>query len=643
MSQNPFAIYDNHPSPSRKRRSASVRREVDIIPVEEATEKDQRAFSRPGTQFAITPLAVSIVVVMAVFFARLLYLQVLQGNSYRSLAEQNRTHTEVEKALRGVLYDQSGKQLVKNIPNFTLVLNPDAISFYSTAEYQLQREEIVAATGLPATEIDAGLNRARESQHTVILREHIPYEEALQLVVRLEKVASLEVLTYYAREYSEGDAFGHLIGYTGKISEVEYQAHREEEYLFTDDIGKAGIEKSHETDLRGSDGYVDSEVDAQGNKQTIISERPAVSGNNLHLTIDSALQQRLYDELQRVVEQGSLPGASAIAIDPRDGSILALVSYPSYNSNAFSSGISNDEYKKLIEDERNPLFHRAISGEYPSGSTFKPVVAAAALEEGIITPSTTVESTGGVTIDRFFFPDWKSGGHGTTNVIKALAESVNTFFYLIGGGDNETNTGLGVERITEYAKRFSFGSTTGIDLPGEAEGFLPSKAWKEEFKDEPWYIGDTYHLAIGQGDILVTPLQIALMTATLANGGTLYQPHVVDHITNAAGETIQIIEPTVLRSEAVSSRSVRVVQQGLREAVLTGSARSLQSLPVTSAGKTGTAQFGTGEKTHSWFTAFAPYENPEIAITVMVEEAGGGNDAALPIARTALNQYFSRD
>jgi penicillin-binding protein 2 len=260
-----------------------------------------------------------------------------------------------------------------------------------------------------------------------------------------------------------------------------------------------------------------------------------------------------------------------------------------------------------------------------------------------VTPQTAVLSTGGITIQGGFeFPDWKPGGHGLTNISKALAESVNTYFYLAGGGDNETTSGLGVERITDYARRFGLSAETGIDLPGEEDGFLPSKAWKEEFKNEPWYLGDTYHLAIGQGDILVTPLQVATYTVAFANGGTLYRPAVVSSRTDHTGAMVSTVEPEVLNSGMVSDTTMQVVRQGMREAVLTGSARSLLTLPVTSAGKTGTAQFGSGEKTHSWFTAFAPYENPEIAITVLVEEAGQGGDAALPITKQVLQAYFTQ-
>ncbi len=288
------------------------------------------------------------------------------------------------------------------------------------------------------------------------------------------------------------------------------------------------------------------------------------------------------------------------------------------------------------------MFNRSITGEYPSGSTIKPVVSIAALEEGIITENTTFLSTGGVQIDRWFFPDWKAGGHGITDVRKALSESVNTFFYMIGGGDNETMTGLGVAKLTEYMEMFGLGKKLGIDLVGESSGFLPSKDWKEEVKGERWYIGDTYHLSIGQGDILVTPLQVANFTATIANGGTEYQPRLLKSILPRNSTKVINIDPIEIKKDFITQYYYQVVREGLREGVLSGSSRSLGTLPVTSAGKTGTAQFDNSGETHAWFTSFAPFESPEIVITVLVESGGGGESVALPIAKKGLEYWFDK-
>lgn len=596
----------------------------------------------PAQQYSIRWLLWVVCATLGIIILRSAWLQIVNSSSYRLTAEGNRIHTTVTKAIRGVITDQQGALLVKNNPSFRIVLHGDRLPDRSQQTLETFSASVADRLHLEKNTVQDAIKKAWTSGHAQTIIDPLAYQEALTAMINSQELPPIEVQTYYTREYTRGAAFSHLLGYIGSITEEEYESLVGKDYLFDDHIGKAGVEYSYESTLRGSNGLKEREVDNKGQEQQIVSDTPAQPGLNITLTIDSQLQEALYTRLERIVEEQHLPGAAAVAIDPRSGAIRALASYPSYDNNIFSQQQLTEEYQRIASDERFPLFNRAISGTYPSGSTFKPVVAAAGLEEKIITPSSTVNSVGGIQIDRFFFPDWKEGGHGVTNVVKALAESVNTFFYLLGGGDNTTTTGLGVERITQYASLFGFGDQLGIDVPGEEEGFLPSKAWKEEYKNEPWYIGDTYHLAIGQGDILVTPLQIASMTATIANGGTLYQPYVAERFSDQLGSIKQTHTPVAIREQVVSQSSIRTVQMGLREAVLTGSARSLQSLPVTSAGKTGTAQFGTGESTHSWFTAYAPYENPELALSVIIESAGGGNDAAVPIAREVLYEYFNQ-
>ncbi len=638
MSADPFSIYNSHEGSVKKHFGVVV----DAVPPDQPVQGDR--MGAPADGMPIRTFLIIVIVLFSVLILRSFYLQIISGDRYRRFAEGNRINTHVIKALRGVIYDRNGVLLVKNVPDFRLQLIAKDLPNSAQDEYEDVLTQISNIAQISVEERDDLIKKSILSGQPVTLRDQIAYTEALALMIQVKDIPGVSIDIFYNREYLSGESFSPFIGYTGKITEEELNDNSTENYLLDDIIGKNGVEKSYETFLRGNDGYRNVEVDYRGVEKSIISDVAPVSGNNLQLTIDSELQISLYEKLKDIVEKNNLPGASAVAIDPRNGGVLALVSYPSYDNNLFVGGIDQESYTRYLEDKRNPLYHRAITGTYPSGSVFKPIVAAAALEENIVTESTTVNSTGGLKIGSFFFPDWKSGGHGITNVTKALADSVNTYFYLIGGGDNETNTGLGVERIVAYARRFGLASPVGIDLPGESAGFLPSKAWKEEFKDEPWYIGDTYHLAIGQGDILVTPLQVATYTATIANGGTFYQPHIVAAITDQDGFLIDEILPTIVNEQVVSRESISVVQRGMREAVESGSARSLQSLPVTTAGKTGTAQFGDpDDKTHSWFTVYAPYDStPEIALTVLVEEGGGGNDAALPVAREALQEYFSR-
>ena len=322
--------------------------------------------------------------------------------------------------------------------------------------------------------------------------------------------------------------------------------------------------------------------------------------------------------------------ASVVALDPRDGAVRALISWPSYDANAFVQGIGAEAYKALAEDPAHPLFPRAVSGEFPAGSTFKPFVSYAALNEGVVNEHTSFLSTGGLSVGPWFFPDWKAGGHG---VRKAIAESVNTFFYIVGGGYDAT-TGLGVERITDYARRFGFGQKTGIDLPGEADGFLPSKEWKEKAKGERWFVGDTYHLAIGQGDLLATPLQLAAAGAVIANGGHRVTPHVVEKVD---GTPAQVPMP----DGTFETANVTVVRQGMRQAVTSGSARFLNDLKFPVAGKTGTAQPGGDVKTHAWFLGFGPYQDPTLTIVVLLENGGEGSSFAVPIAKDLFAWWFA--
>ncbi|MCR4312197.1 MAG: penicillin-binding transpeptidase domain-containing protein, partial [Candidatus Uhrbacteria bacterium] len=356
-----------------------------------------------------------------------------------------------------------------------------------------------------------------------------------------------------------------------------------------------------------------------------LSRNEKVDGTDLTLAIDERLQAAIEYILSAGLETLSTKRASVIAMQPDTGEILALVSYPSYDANLFTDGISTEAYAALVNDPNTPLFPRATSGGYPSGSTIKPVYAAAALMERIIEPSTSFFSSGGIWVGPKFYPDWRAGGHGATNVYHAIADSVNTFFYIIGGG-NESFSGMGLETLMRYAALFGLGSPSGIDLPNELAGFLPSKAWKEETKGEQWYIGDTYNVSIGQGDLLVSPLQIARSTAVFANGGNLVTPHLS---LAAPTETVDILPDDVYE----------VVRDAMRQTITNGSGTMLNGLPVDVAGKTGTAQWSNAAPPHSWFTGFAPFDDPEIVITVIIEQ-GGDHALALPISYKIFDWWY---
>ena len=371
-----------------------------------------------------------------------------------------------------------------------------------------------------------------------------------------------------------------------------------------------------------------------------IRDRP---GKTLLLTIDQELNQKIAQVLQNTTTRLQRPKAAAIALNPHTGEVLALVSLPTFDNNLFNQPHKySEKINALLRDETQPLFNRVISGEYPPGSTFKIMISAAALQENLINQWTQILSTGGIQIDKWYFPDWQARGHGLTNITKALAESVNTFFYYIGGG-YQNFKGLGLDKIINYAIQFNFGKILGIDLSHEASGFIPTREWKINTKHENWYIGDTYHLSIGQGSILVTPLQIANLTATIANGGKIYRPHLVKQIFSGDIENpqeVQNISPKILNSNFIDKNNIEIIQQGLQRAVTHGSASYLNDLPFTTAGKTGTAQAGENTDPHAWFTVYAPYENPEIVLTILIENGGEGSTVALPVAKEILRWYF---
>lgn len=579
-----------------------------------------------------------VLLVVGVLYAKIAQLQVMKGEYLLVAAEENRIRLQPIKAPRGILFDRYGEQLVRNIANLTLELVPSDLP-----PRELIPDEAITLSSILGEDAqalsDELLAAKKASFQPMVFRNHLPYEATLKLRLAEQHLPGLRVVESASREYLSGTSFSHILGYTGKISETEYSALHENGYQLTDEIGKNGIESAYETALKGRNGTREVEVDARGKEQRVVASLDPVIGENIYLSIDAEMQRRAQQLLDDQVKKTGALGAAIVALDPRNGEVIALASSPAYDNNDFVRGLQKEEYDKLLENPMRPLFNRALAGQYPPGSTIKPLIASSALQEHIINPKTTVNSTGGIRIGQWFFPDWKSGGHGITGVQKAIAESVNTFFYMVGGG-SETFTGLGIDRLTKYLEKFGLGKQTGIDLPGERRGFLPSPEWKEDVKGERWYIGDTYHLSIGQGDVLVTPLQMAVATSVIANGGKLYRPHLAEKIGTSLEKAKPIAFP-IVNDNVIDANYLDSVREGMHQAVLTGSARALHSLPVDSAGKTGTAQFGPQKKTHAWFTTFAPYTDPHLVLAVIIEGGGEGHAAALPVAKELYQWYFS--
>jgi len=576
--------------------------------------------------------AIGFTLAVSFLVARAAQLQIVRGEHYASLAESNRVRSYTVVPPRGIVYDRFGTPLVQNVPAFVFSLTYANLP-KDTEEQNSVIDRAADLVGIPRAEIDLLLSDARKSPYDAFpVRKGIPYEAAMRLAIEEARVPGFALNTSTIRAYPTGAlTLSHVLGYVGKISQEEFEA--SEGYRAVDEIGKSGLERTQESDLRGTPGKLSVEVDARGRELSVDGKTDPVPGQNLTLTIDLPLQKFVETRLSEVLQKLNLTKGSVVAIDPRSGAVRALVSLPTFDGNAFSNGIDPETYKRLIEDEDLPLYSRAVSGEYPPGSTLKPFVAYAALAEGLVNEHTSFVSTGGVRVGEWYFPDWKSGGHGITDVRKALAWSVNTYFYVVGGGFAE-QTGLGVERITKNAALFGFGSKTGIALPAEADGFLPSKEWKMEAKGERWYVGDTYHLSIGQGDMLATPLQVAVAAAAIGNGGRRFVPHLVEKV----GDEAVAPEPVDV---TLNAEDVQIIREGMRGAVTYGSARFLNSLALPVAGKTGTAQASGDKPTHAWFEGFGPYDDPTLAVVVLVENGGEGSSVAVPIAKDIFEWWFA--
>ena len=586
--------------------------------------------------------------------ARIVYLQFYQNEYYLELANNNRERVKRIEPKRGIIYDRNHIPLVRNVANFLLYLVPIDLPTDKVARERI----IVKISDILGKEFYEKIKKKLEkinlnsfnAYSPIFIKDNIVYEKAMELYIESDSMPGVFLINKTRREYLNKSiknseekilSLSHILGYMGKISEKDLKKYGEE-YLLIDYIGKTGIENFFENELKGINGRKHIEVDAIGKERKIINIEKPIDGHNLILSIDIHIQEELEKLINRHLKEEikERKKISVIISDPNSGAIFALFSWPSFDNNIFSKGVSHEEYQKLINDPFKPLFNRSISGEYPSGSTIKPAMVIAALEDGIITSKTRIRSNGGIRISQWFFPDWLSGGHGLVNASDAIAESVNTFFYYIGGG-YDNFSGLGVEKIINYLADFGFGSQSGIDLPGESLGFLPSKKWKEKTKKERWYIGDTYHLSIGQGDLLVTPLQISNLTSLIANKGVLYRPHLVTQIQNSQNDKIiRKIKPIAIRKNFSSKDNIEVASIGMRKAVVSGSAKLLNDLKVDVAGKTGTAQWSSTKENHAWFTGFAPYENAEIVFTILIEEGGEGSSVAVPIAKDFFKWYF---
>jgi len=629
---------------------------------EEELGVSEKKFEVPLSQTTLFSFLLFSIVLILFLFSRIFQLQIIEGKKFTELANENKFIFYSIEAERGVVYDRNFNQLIFNKPSFDLILDTRELPKEENQRNKILEEvsEIIKDYNPPTTlpqerapDFNNLEKKIKESESPeILISENLDYQTLIILETKIKEFPGFRIEQNSIRDYKDGKYFSHLVGYTGKIS-AEEQKILPEIYSIFDYVGKDGLEKLYEEILRKNPGKLKVEKDAKGkiiSKE--ISEYPQ-SGKSIVLWLDSEFQKKVYEELEKGLRNiGSKKGA-AIALDPKTGGILALVSYPPFDNNIFSKEISQKEWLELEEDPLKPFLNRAISGEYPVGSTIKPLLASAALEEKIITSEKQINCQGLIQVPHKYLPeiiyeyrDWKA--HGWTNIKKAIAESCNVYFYHIGGGYGEQE-GLGPTRIKKYLELFGWGNLTQIDLPGEKKGLIPDPSWKKSYFEKPedqiWRDGDSYNLSIGQGYIKTTPLQVATAFSALINNGKLLKPQVVQKIVDSQKNTIEEIEPKVLKEINIDQKNLQIVREGMREAVIYGSAVSLSDLPVKAAAKTGTAEFWKkGEKLYdTWITVFAPYEDPQIVLTLMMEDVKDLSTlTVLPVAKEVLNWYFSK-
>jgi penicillin-binding protein 2 len=555
------------------------------------------------------------------------------------LSENNRIRLLENPADRGMLLDRKGRILAHNRPSFEVYLVPEDVQANPEV-----LAKIAAMLNMTQDEIGEKIKaqKRRAPFRPVKIKSDIDWNELAALESNRVNLPGLLVDVRPRRAYDYGDLASHLIGYLGEVDENELRQSRESPYRMGALIGKYGVEYRWENDLRGVDGGQQIEVDALGREVRPLGVVEPFPGNNLSLTIDLDLQKTAEDAYKD--KNGAL-----IAMDPKTGHILAMVSKPSFEP--FARNVSPEEWKTLVENPYHPLTNKGIQGQYPAGSIFKIVTAIAGLESGMITPNTQLHCTGAFSYGNRNFRCWKEGGHGTLSLHRAIVESCDVYFYQVG-------LKVGVDLIAHYANEFGLGKLTGISLPHEKPGTVPSSSWKKKRFGAPWYSGETLSFSVGQGYLLATPLQLLMLISGVANGGKLSLPQVVEKIADVYGNTLQEYPPVELGRADVSQKTLQIIQDALKGAVNephgTGSACLLKDVKV--AGKTGTAQvvampedFKRGEmnriplkfRDHAWFVAYAPFEDPKISVVVLVEHGGFGASAAAPIAKKVIEQYLN--
>lgn len=591
-------------------------------------------------------LSYVILALLLVLLTRVWFLQVVEGKKFAEQARSNSLRDVPVEAPRGFIYDRNGKVVVKNRPSPTVTMR---------LEVAKKRPDVVlklsTMLGMSTADVEKRLQEKRtDPLKPRVIKEDADLKQVAYLKEHSQEFPGVSVEIRADREYLYGPLAAHVLGYVGEVSDTELADRKADGYIFGDQIGKTNVERSYESYLRGLKGSRIVEVDAAGRQNRVVRENDYQPGSSVVLTLDMEVQKAAEEALVRAIGRAhkqkfpKANAAAAVVIDPRNGDVLALASFPTYDPRSFVNGISDEEWKRLNSKESTyPLIDRATEGAYPPGSVLKPVIAYGAYAEGMITAATTYYCGGrwigfGKKWGKYC---WRRSGHGGVALRRALAESCDIYFYNLGYRFYKEKG----EQLQHWAREFGFGKETGIDLPNETDGRVPDKAWKKEFnkkrdpKNVTWLPGDTVNISIGQGDFLATPLQVAYAYQAFANGGTLYRPRLVSAIYDPDLKTRRDLKP-VVNNELKNKDQLKTIAGGLREVVTNGTAKgAFSGFKVPVAGKTGTAQV-YGKDDYAWFVGYAPYDDPKYVVAVVVEQGGHGGSVAAPAVREILASIY---
>lgn len=602
--------------------------------------------SRLGVRFAAVGLV--FVLVIGLLTTRLFYLQVMQGGYFAGLAEANQSATVALPAARGLIYDREGRPLAINVPSYVVRIRPADLPYPNRDAVV---GELSTLLGIPSSQIIQQLDSYANRQFDQVqIASDVPSDVARILIEDSRNLPGVAVTVDERREYEYGSLMADVIGYNGQVSASELADLSGLGYQSGDELGRAGVEESYESELRGVNGQQQVERDASGRiiRTVQVTQEPQ-AGDSLELTLDVQTQQEVLDSIDWALNYVHLQRAVMIVMNPQNGQILAMVSLPTYDDNQFALGISSADYQALLDDPNHPLINWAIGDQFPPGSTYKLVTGSGALMDGIITDTTQLQTAGYLEIGSYKYYDWNRKGFGLQNIYQGFAHSSDTFFYQLAGD-------LGIDRLAQWAQQWGFGARTGIDLPGEVPGIVPTNAWKESVFNQPIYPGEVYQAGIGQGYDAVTPLQLLNAYAALANGGTLYEPQVVNRVLAPDGSVVQDFQPKVLAQVGVSPSVLEIMRQAARDVVTSRTTTlNLTDEPIAIAGKTGTAEFGTRDANghlpyHTWFVGYvpnppnAPFDasatNSQLAILCFAYASNTRGNAAVEIVKYFLQEHY---